>query len=69
MKTLLLKLLMSKILKGKVTYIGIAGVAIPVIGQLLGVEIADSDVAQIIESAGIIVATFGRWRAAHQAKV
>lgn len=67
MKTLLLKMLLSKFLKGKVTYIGIAGVAIPIIGQLLGVEIADSDLAQVMESVGIVVATFGRWRAAHQA--
>lgn len=69
MKTILLKMLLSKVLKGKLTYIGIAGVAVPMIGQLLGLELADSDVATVVQGIGIVVAAFGRWRAAHQEKL
>lgn len=60
------KFLESKFLKGKMTYAGIAGFALPMIGKALGVDIAESDWATVIQAIGIVVATMGRIRAAHQ---
>jgi hypothetical protein len=53
----------KKMFKGKLTYSALAAIVAVQVGKLLGVEIAESEVAQVTEAVLALVAIYGRWRA------
>lgn len=52
-----------KMLKGKLTYISWAAVGAPILGRLLGIELAEADLVALISAGFVLVGIFGRWRA------
>jgi hypothetical protein len=66
-KTLALKWLESRFLKGKITYAGIGVAVLPLIAKALGIDVTGPEVDQLVQAIGLAVALAGRVRAAHQA--
>ena len=53
----------KQMLEGKLTYTALAAVAAPIVGRLLGIELAESDMAMVFQAAMVLVGVYGRWRA------
>ena len=58
----------AQVFKGKLTYSMAGGAAVVFIGQALGIELAQEEVASIIGGAMALVAIYGRYRATKAAK-
>jgi hypothetical protein len=54
---------LEKRMKGSRTYLAVAGILLVQVGKLLGVEVAESDVAAITEGVLAIAAIYFRWLA------
>ena len=50
-------------LKGKLTYTSLGVIAATIVGQYLGIEIAESDLAALTQAGAVIAGIYGRWRA------
>lgn len=53
----------KKMLQGKLTYTGITVLAVGWISQLVGVDIAPTEVDAVVNAGATLLAIFGRWRA------
>lgn len=49
--------------KGKLTYTALAAVVAPVMAQLLGVDVVQSEVVQVFQAVAALIGVYGRWRA------
>ena len=49
--------------KGKLTYTVVAGILAAQVGKLLGVDVAESEVVEVIQAGLAVAAIYGRWRA------
>lgn len=55
-----------KLLKGKLTYASIGVLAFGLVSQVLGVDVAPTEVDALVTAVATIAAIYGRWRAAQQ---
>lgn len=53
----------TEVFKGKLTYASLAVVAAPMLGALLGMEIAETELVQIAQGVAVLIGFYGRWRA------
>ncbi len=53
----------TKVFKGKLTYSALAVVAAPILGRLLGFEIAETELVQLLQGLAVLVGFYGRYRA------
>lgn len=51
-------------LRGKLTYSGITALAIGLVSELLGIDLAPVEVDAVMTAVATLAAIYGRWRAA-----
>lgn len=50
-------------IKGKLTYGGISALAVGLVSELLGVDLAPAEVDAVMTAVATLAAIYGRWRA------
>lgn len=53
----------KRMLKGKLTYTALAGILASVLSRVLGFEVGEGEVQQLVEAVLAVVAVYGRFRA------
>jgi len=52
--------------RGKLTYSGIGALVIGLVSELLGVDLAPTEVDVVMTAIATLAAIYGRWRATHE---